>query len=94
MSAVGSMLHRYSQFFGMLSGILVLVTVGLGVQWYRDPTGNYEPLIYVMGAIASLFGVPSLVEWRTKSSDELHTASTALIPNIVEHLPKKTAADE
>jgi hypothetical protein len=94
MSAVRSILHRCSQVLGMLSGLLVMVTVGLGVQWYRDPTGNYEPLIYVMGAIASLFGVPSLVEWLTKSGDKLHPPSTAPIPSIAEHLPKKAAADE
>jgi hypothetical protein len=94
MSAVRSMLHRCSQFFGMLSGLLVLVTVVLGALWYRDPTGNYEPLIYVMGAIASLFGVPSLVEWLTKSSDELQTAPTTQLRSVEKCLPKKAASNE
>ena len=94
MSAIRNILHRCSQFFGMLSGLLVLVTVVLGALWYRDPTGNYEPLIYVMGAIASLFGVPSLVEWLTKSSDELHTAPITQLPDVAMHLPEKAAAEE
>jgi hypothetical protein len=95
MSAVKSMLRKYSRFLRILSGLLVLATIVLGVLWYRDPTGNYEPLIYVMGTIATLVGgLPSLVEWLTKSSGELHTAPTTQAPKVAKHLPKEAASNE
>jgi hypothetical protein len=95
MSAVKSMLRKYSRFLRILSGLLVLATIVLGVLWYRDPTGNYESLIYVMGTIATLVGgLPSLVEWLTKSSGELHTAPTTQAPKVAKHLPKEAASNE
>src|SRR5688500_4688136 len=62
MSVIRNILDRYFLVFGILSVLLLLATVFLGVLWYRDPAGNYEPLTVVMAVLAGLIGTPSLWE--------------------------------
>src|SRR5690348_2265928 len=54
--------RRYVPVIRLLPLLLVTATLVLGVFWYRDPRGNYEPLIYLLATLAALVGAPTLWE--------------------------------
>jgi len=93
-TALRNMLRKYSPWFCVVSVLLVLVTDWIAVLWYRDPTGNYEPLIGVIGAITTLLGVPSLREWRANSSSELQTGPATQLPDVTKGVPRQAAFPE
>jgi hypothetical protein len=93
-TALRNMLRKYLQWFSVVSVLLVFVTGLLAVLWYRNPTGNYEPLIGVIVAITSLLGVPSLREWRANGSSELHAASATQLANATKAVPSQAASIE
>jgi hypothetical protein len=61
--------RRYFPVVRLLPLLLVIATLVLGVFWYRDPRGNYEPLIYVLATLAALIGAPTLWERTGKQAN-------------------------
>ena len=55
-------IHKHLRFWRIIALLLILATIVLGILWFLNPQGNYEPLIYVIGALAALIGVPTLAD--------------------------------
>ena len=36
-----------------LEGLLLLMSMFISGMWYKDPTGNYEPILVVVGLVIS-----------------------------------------
>ncbi len=53
-------LLRWRRPLQLAAVLLVVATIVLGVLWYLDPAGNYEPATFVLGTVATLIGVPTL----------------------------------
>jgi hypothetical protein len=62
MDNVRAFLQRHLRFLRVLALCLTAITIILGVLWFLNPNGNYEPLIFVMGSLAALIGAPQLVD--------------------------------
>jgi uncharacterized membrane protein HdeD (DUF308 family) len=54
--------------FRIVSLLLTILTIILGVLWIGNPTGNYEPLISVLGTLTGLIGTPTLIDLFSKES--------------------------
>ncbi len=47
-----------------IEGVLLLASVFIAGMWYKDPSGNYEPILVGIGCLASLF--PLCTKFYTK----------------------------
>lgn len=59
---IRAFLQCHLRFLRILSLCLTATTIVLGILWYLNPNGNYEPLIFVIGSLAALVGTPQLVD--------------------------------
>lgn len=62
MSRILDLIQRHLWFYRIISLVLILAAVVLGILWIRNPQGNYEPWIFVIGTLAALIGVPSICD--------------------------------
>ena len=52
--------HRKSlteKFFWGFEGLLILVSMFITGMWYKDPTGNYEPILACLGLAIPLIAL-------------------------------------
>lgn len=77
----------HHRFFRVFAVVLLVGSVILGVVWHFDPTGNYEPGIFVMVTLTGLIGVPTIAEAvsHAKSGVEIRSIgdSTAARPELM-----------
>lgn len=47
-----------------IEGVLLLASVSIACMWYKEPSGNYEPILFGIGCIMSL--IPICTNFYTK----------------------------